>query len=153
MKGTARLKKGVRSLSEQTGTRVRLKNLYDFNRKLPDKKMSRWLLVIDEYSDLMDSADNDTKKRMEILVKRILQKGRAAGIHVVIATQKASAQEVPTVLRDNLPAKAILKVADGRASQMMLKHLGAQHLLGKGDCLFVSGGKPPRRMQFASCEE
>ena len=109
-------------------------------------------MVIDEYSDLMDSADRATKDTMEKNVKRLLQKGRAAGIHVVIATQKASATEMPTELSNNLPAKAILKVADGSSSRMMLKKDGAQYLLGKGDCLFVAGGRPPIRIQFASCD-
>lgn len=103
-----------------------------------------WLIVLDEYADL--THDPDSKKSIESELKRLAQKARAAGIHVVIATQKPSAEVISTNLRSNLPAQLALRVKSATESRVVIDEAGAETLNGKGDALFKADGKL-RRVQ------
>ncbi len=99
----------------------------------------RVVVIIDEFADLM--ADRDAKKVLETTLKRIGAKARAAGIHLILATQRPEAPgAITTQLRSNLPGGACLKVASDGDSKIMLGVADAAHLLGKGDLLWLSGG-------------
>jgi len=75
-----------------------------------DQKLSRWVVVIDEYADLM--SEPEVRKNIETKVKRIAQKARASGIHLIIGTQRPSADNISTTVRSNLPAQLALSAEE-----------------------------------------
>ncbi len=101
-----------------------------------------WLIVLDEYGDLTSSPDD--KKAVEAKLKRLAQKARAAGIHIIVATQKPSGEVISTNIRSNLGAQLALKVRGGMESKVILDEVGAEALNGKGDALFNDGTKLSR---------
>jgi S-DNA-T family DNA segregation ATPase FtsK/SpoIIIE len=92
------------------------------------------VLVFDEFADLI-LAGRDDKKDFESLVARIAGKGRAAGIHLVLATQRPDRAVVTGLIKSNLPLKVCLKVANAVNAQIVLDEPGAESLFGKGDLL------------------
>jgi DNA segregation ATPase FtsK/SpoIIIE, S-DNA-T family len=84
---------------------------------------------------------------------RIAQLGRAAGVHLILATQRPSRQVISGMLKANVPAKVALRVANGTESRVMLDQGGAQFLLGHGDLLLHTGGGDPVRLQSAWISE
>src|SRR5690606_8451901 len=98
----------------------------------------RWVVVFDEFADLM--LGRSTKKEMETHLKRLGGMARAAGIHLVLGTQRAEAQVCTPLLRSNLPGRISLKTASERDSKLILETGDAAHLLGKGDLLWQYGG-------------
>ena len=118
----------------------RTRSISEFNQKVPpDQRIPWWLIVLDEYADL--TSDPDSKKAIEASLKRLAQKARAAGIHVIIATQKPSAEVISTNLRSNLPAQLALRVKSGTESRVIMDEQGAETLNGKGDAFLKSEGK------------
>ena len=101
--------------------------------------MPWWIIVLDEYADL--TSDKEMKKQIEAELKRLAQKARAAGIHLIIATQKPSADVISTNLRSNLPAQLALRVKNGTESRVILDEQGAEVLNGKGDAYLKSEGR------------
>ncbi|MFJ2367138.1 FtsK/SpoIIIE domain-containing protein [Pseudomonas sp. NPDC087697] len=123
------------------------RSLGEFNSKAPSsERLPWWLVVLDEYADL--THDPQAKKEIEQELKRLAQKARAAGIHLIIATQKPSAEVISTNLRSNLPAQLALRVKSGTESRVVLDESGAENLNGKGDALLKADGKL-RRVQCA----
>lgn len=117
-----------------------VRSLPDYNAKAsPDEQIPWWVLVLDEYADL--TSDKEMKKDIEAELKRLAQKARAAGIHLIIATQKPSGDVISTNLRSNLPAQLALRVKNGIESRVILDDLGAEVLNGKGDAYLKSEGK------------
>ncbi|WP_249348230.1 DNA phosphorothioation-dependent restriction protein DptH [Pseudoalteromonas aurantia] len=104
-----------------------------------ESRIPWWVLVLDEYADL--TSDKDMKKDIESELKRLAQKARAAGIHLIIATQKPSGDVISTNLRSNLPAQLALRVKNGTESRVILDEQGAEVLNGKGDAYLKSEGK------------
>jgi S-DNA-T family DNA segregation ATPase FtsK/SpoIIIE len=104
------------------------------------------LVVIDEYADLM--SDKESKKLLEHFVQRLAQKGRAAGYHLLLATQRPERTVVTPLIKANLQLKVALKVTSGANSKLILDEEGAQRLLGNGDML-VGGAVPLERLQGA----
>jgi S-DNA-T family DNA segregation ATPase FtsK/SpoIIIE len=92
------------------------------------------VLIFDEFADLV-LAGRDQKKEFETLVARIAGKGRASGIHLVLATQRPDRAIVTGLIKANLPLKVCLKVANAVNSQIVLGETGAERLFGKGDLL------------------
>jgi S-DNA-T family DNA segregation ATPase FtsK/SpoIIIE len=92
------------------------------------------LLIFDEFADLI-LAGREDKKEFESLVARIAGKGRAAGIHLVLATQRPDRLVVTGLIKANLPLKVCLKVANAVNAQIVLDEPGAESLFGKGDLL------------------
>ncbi|WP_238596663.1 DNA phosphorothioation-dependent restriction protein DptH [Psychromonas sp. psych-6C06] len=117
-----------------------VRSLPDYNAKVtPEERIPWWVLVLDEYADL--TSDKDMKKDIESELKRLAQKARAAGIHLIIATQKPSGDVISTNLRSNLPAQLALRVKNGTESRVILDEQGAEVLNGKGDAYLKSEGK------------
>lgn len=119
---------------------IGVKSIIEHNSKVEQKdRLPWWIIVLDEYADL--TSDSQGKKDIEHELKRLAQKARAAGIHVVIAIQKPSAEVISTNLRSNLPALLALRVKSGTESRVIIDSVGAETLNGKGDTYFKADGK------------
>jgi DNA segregation ATPase FtsK/SpoIIIE, S-DNA-T family len=107
-----------------------------------DEVLARIVCACDEYADLL--AEKGTRREIESRVARLAQKGRAAGIHLVFATQRPSRDVVTGVIKANLMARVALKVAAPLESRLIVDNGGAAALLGRGDLLFKDLGDPVR---------
>jgi len=112
----------------------RVKNITDYNKKYPENKEKRILMVFDEYGAMIEES-KDIRDKLEQAIKQLSQKARAAGIHMIICTQTPRADIITTTIRNNLTARIALKVADSTASSLIIDTKGAESLLGKGDML------------------
>ena len=143
----------------------KVKNISDYNEKMAKGgtvavkdsdgneqkhdggKMPYIVIVVDEMADLMMMAGKD----LEMLIVRIAQKGRAAGIHLVLATQRPEVKVITGLIKANIPGRIAFAVGSQIDSRIMLDQGGAEKLLGKGDMLLLTTemmGKP-RRIQGA----
>jgi DNA segregation ATPase FtsK/SpoIIIE, S-DNA-T family len=118
------------------------KDLEAYNSLRGVDVLPRIVLTFDEFADAM--AHNDLKKQIESSLKRLGAKARAAGIHLIIATQSPRKEVVTGLIKANLPCAVALQVANGTESKIVLDSMGAEKLLGKGDLLARFGGKTMR---------
>jgi S-DNA-T family DNA segregation ATPase FtsK/SpoIIIE len=118
---------------------------------LPLERMPHIVVVIDEFADLMMLAGRE----IEGALRRISQMARAAGIHIIMATQRPSVDVVTGTVKANLPARVAYKVASKIDSRTVLGEQGAEQLLGKGDALYSTGSGQVTRVHgaFVSDEE
>jgi S-DNA-T family DNA segregation ATPase FtsK/SpoIIIE len=112
-----------------------------------------YVIVFDEFADLI-LAGNEEKKEFEKLVARLASKGRAAGIHLVLTTQRPDSKIVTGLIKANLPLKICLRVTSATNSQIISDQNGGESLLGRGD-LLCNRGKGIERAQspYISQEE
>lgn len=124
-------------------------------RRRTAQRLARVVLVVDEFADLLMAGGRKQRDAFEEGFIRIAQKGRAAGVHLILATQRPSRQIVNGNLKANLPVKIALKVSTRTDSGVLIDQSGAQHLLGKGDLLLAGLSSEPLRLQSAwlSAEE
>ncbi|EGK8212275.1 cell division protein FtsK [Campylobacter coli] len=141
-------KKAVNALSNMVAEmerRYRLmaeaktKNIENYNEKmkeLGEKELPFIVVIIDELADLMMTAGKD----VEFYIGRLAQMARASGIHLIVATQRPSVDVVTGLIKANLPSRISYKVGQKIDSKVILDAMGAESLLGRGDCLFTPPG-------------
>ena len=117
------------------------------------------VVVVDEYADLIMAGgsspeDKRSAKNIEAAIIRLAQKGRAAGIHVIIATQRPSVNVITGLIKANFPTRIAFRVLSGVDSRTILDAVGAENLIGKGDMLYYAGVKVERiQCAYISMEE
>ncbi|MDR1453301.1 MAG: DNA translocase FtsK [Candidatus Margulisbacteria bacterium] len=127
------------------------RNIEDFNRR-PGRHLPYVVIIIDELADLMLVAS----KNVEESINRLAAKGRAAGLHLVIATQRPSVDVITGLIKANVPSRVAFAVKSQIDSRTIIDGMGAEKLLGKGDMLYSPlGARQVRRVQgvFVSDEE
>lgn len=109
-----------------------VRKIEDYNAKVHSDRLPRIVIVVDEYMEMMFKAP----KELENYISRIARMARAAGIHLILATQRPSADVVTASIKSNIPCRASFTVLDWRESKTILDRTGAERLLGNGDMLF-----------------
>ncbi len=120
--------------------REKLRNELDEDGNKKYHFMPYIVCIIDEFSDMIMTAG----KEVETPIVRLAQKGRAAGIHIIIATQRPSAQVITGLIKSNVPGRIAFAVAQMQDSRIILDRSGAQRLIGRGDMLFQLDGEVTR---------
>jgi S-DNA-T family DNA segregation ATPase FtsK/SpoIIIE len=143
----AEMERRLRTMAE-----VGKRNIGEYNNLKKEEGMPYIVIVIDELADLMMMAARD----VEALIVRLAQKARAAGIHLVLATQRPSVDVITGLIKANVPARIAFTVASQVDSRTIIDQMGAEKLLGMGDMLMLTSDmSKPKRVQaaFISDEE
>ncbi len=145
----------LNSLCKEMDTRylllkkARVRNIKEYNKRFCERMLNpenghRYLpyivVIVDEFADLIMTAG----KNVETPIARIAQLARAVGIHMIIATQRPTANIITGTIKANFPARIAFKVAQAIDSRTIIDRTGANRLIGRGDMLFCSGGEPVR---------
>lgn len=132
----------------------RSRDLFSYNQKNPATPLKPIVVIIDEYADLVQVADLEGRKKdFERQMIRLAQRSRNVGIHLVVATQRPSADIVTSNLKTNIPCRISFRLPAHQDSMTILDSPGAEDLLGKGDMLFSLNGDITRLQGLYISEE
>ncbi len=126
---------------------AKVRNIDGYNKSpaAGEERLPYIVIIIDELADLMMVAG----KEVEQAICRIAQKARAAGLHLILATQRPSVDVITGLIKANLPSRISFQVSSKIDSRTILDQTGAEQLLGQGDSLFLAGGRDLRRVHGA----
>lgn len=127
---------------------ARVKNFDSYNESSIEK-LPYIVVIVDELADLMMVASKD----VESSIARLAQMARAAGMHLILATQRPSVDVLTGLIKANFPTRISFKVASKIDSRTILDSSGAEHLLGAGDMLYLASGRPLQRIHGAYISE
>lgn len=134
----------------KTMAEVNRRNIEEYNNLKKEEGMPYIVIVIDELADLMMVAARD----VEALIVRLAQKARAAGIHLILATQRPSVDVITGLIKANVPARIAFTTASQVDSRTIIDQIGSEKLLGRGDMLLLTSDMPkPKRVQAAFIED
>ena len=122
-----------------------VRNVQDYNGMSGHEALPYYVVIIDEYGDLIMQGD----RSMEKAICRIAQKARAVGIHMIISTQRPDTKIVTGSIKANFPTRIAFRTTTGTDSRVILDRIGAERLTGKGDMLFFDGKPENVRVQCA----
>jgi S-DNA-T family DNA segregation ATPase FtsK/SpoIIIE len=142
------MEKRYREFANNSSRDITSYNLNIKNGLIDKEKMPYIVIVIDELADLIMIAPSEVEES----IQRLTQKARAAGIHLLVATQRPTTDIVKGTIKSNIPTRIAFKVASFVDSTTILDGAGAETLLGKGDMLFKEGDQP-RRLQGAFIQD
>lgn len=132
----------------------RSRDLFSYNQKNPESPLKPIVVIIDEYADLVQVADLEGRKKdFERQMIRLAQRSRNVGIHLVVATQRPSADIVTSNLKTNIPCRISFRLPAHQDSMTILDSPGAEDLLGQGDMLFSLNGDMTRLQGLFISEE
>jgi DNA segregation ATPase FtsK/SpoIIIE, S-DNA-T family len=135
----------AQELAEELSDQAAAAQFAKENAEPPARKLPYIVIVIDEFADLMMVAS----KEVDTAVARLAQKARAAGLHLILATQRPSVDVITGVIKANFPSRIALQVASQIDSRTIMGQPGAETLLGNGDMLFSDRGTKLKRIQGA----
>ena len=134
---------------------VEARDIKSYNKKIQSRldegfnHLPNIVVVIEEMADLMAQSSSE----VEMSVSRIAQKARAAGLYLIVATQRPSVDVIKGSIKSNIPTRIALKVASNTDSMTIIDYGGAESLLGNGDMLYSIAGMPLQRLQGAYVSE
>jgi S-DNA-T family DNA segregation ATPase FtsK/SpoIIIE len=118
--------------------KAKVRKITDYNKKMGFSALPYIVIVIDEMADLMVSVGDDVERK----IQRLAQMGRATGLHLILATQRPSAQVITGLIKANVPGRVAYTVATAMESRIILDEVGAETLLGNGDLLYKDNVTP-----------
>ena len=127
---------------------ARCPNLSEYNAANPDRALKPIVVVIDEYADLMAVLAKKERQDFEREINRLAQRARSVGIHLVLATQRPTADIVTGLLKANMPCRVSFRLPQRVDSQTILDQTGAENLFGRGDMLLLQNDKLSRLQGF-----
>lgn len=120
---------------------TRARSLETYNARFPTNPLPPIVVIIDEFADLIDVMDKRERSEFEYSIKRLAQRARNVGIHLILATQRPTTEVVTGNLKTNLPCRVSFRLASYVDSRTILDRGGAEHLLGLGDMLLSWNGE------------
>lgn len=124
------------------------RDIKSYNARHPETPIAPVVVIIDEFADLADVMDRAERENFDLSMRRLAQRARNVGIHLVLATQRPTADIVNGTLKTNLPCRVSFRLASQVDSRTILDRGGAEHLLGKGDMLVNWNGRLQRLQGF-----
>jgi DNA segregation ATPase FtsK/SpoIIIE-like protein len=132
---------------------ARQRDIRAFNATGSGEPMAPIVVIIDEFADLADAMAKDERAAFDETVRRLAQRARNVGIHLVLATQRPTADIVNGTIKANLPCRVSFRLASNVDSQTILDEVGAEKLLGMGDMLLKWNGRVQRLQGYLVSEE
>lgn len=123
----------------------KVRKLSDYNRKYPRDKLQYFSIVIDEFANLVQKKGGE---KLSTLIQKIAEKGRGAGIHLVISTQRPSVKVISGDIKANIPGRLSFRLSSSQDSRVILDENGAEKLFGRGDLLLID----PERSLKVRCQ-